>query len=67
MPLCSFDGCLSGSRKRGTSKDPSIILHRFPKDEELRCLWTQQIQNESKYKVINYDSGFVLKFSYSFH
>uniref|UniRef100_A0A2S2P469 THAP-type domain-containing protein n=1 Tax=Schizaphis graminum TaxID=13262 RepID=A0A2S2P469_SCHGA len=53
MPKCVFEGCSSGCRKKGIFLNKTIVLHRFPKDDEMRLLWQKQI-NKNK---INFDSG----------
>jgi len=57
MPLCIFEGCLSGSRSKNIIKDPSIHLHSFPKDEKLCEKWTLQIKKGTNIRQINCRTG----------
>jgi len=62
MPVCVYEGCVSGSRIR--TKDPCVLFHRFPKDPEMREKWARQIRRGSNVPNINFETGVVLEFKY---
>ncbi|KAF0707841.1 THAP-type domain-containing protein, partial [Aphis craccivora] len=43
MPVCIFEGCMSGSKKKNIIKDKNVHLHRFLKNIDLRNKWISQI------------------------
>lgn len=57
MPVCVYEGCFSGSRRKDKTRDPNIHLHRFPKDPILRQLWVKQIVRNSEVTNINCETG----------
>jgi len=56
-----YEGCVRGSRIR--TKDPSVLLHRFPKDPEMRGKWARQIRRGCNVPNINFETGVVLEFN----
>jgi len=45
MPVCVFENCDSGSKKKGINlMDRAVHLHRFPKDINICLMWLQQIE-----------------------
>lgn len=57
MPMCSFEGCFSGSRKKDYRKPSNVHLHKFPKDPEMRRKWFDQIKLGSKVTKVNFETG----------
>jgi len=57
MPLCAFSGCYSGSRRKNLVPDPNSHLHKFPKDNELRKIWLEQIKKGSDIQSVNFETG----------
>ncbi|VVC30031.1 Zinc finger, C2CH-type [Cinara cedri] len=45
MPVCVYEGCFSGSKRKDKVRDPNIHLHKFPKDPEFRQIWIKQIHD----------------------
>lgn len=64
MPVCVYEGCVSGSKMKNKTKDPSVHLHRFPKDPEMRERWARQIRRGCNVPNINFETGVVLEFKY---
>ncbi|XP_050062279.1 uncharacterized protein LOC126551933 [Aphis gossypii] len=67
MPVCVFEGCFSGSKRKDKPRDPNIHLHRFPKDPELRKIWTKQIIRHGDVNNINCETGVVCSLHFSPH
>ncbi|CAI6358837.1 unnamed protein product [Macrosiphum euphorbiae] len=67
MPVCAFEGCFSGSKRKDKDRDPNLHLHRFPKDPELRKLWIQQIVRHGNVNKINCQTGVVCSLYFSPH
>ncbi|XP_029347415.1 uncharacterized protein LOC103310235 [Acyrthosiphon pisum] len=59
MPMCSFEGCFSGSRKKDYRKSSNVHLHKFPKDPEMRRKWLDQIKLGSNVTKVNFETGVV--------
>lgn len=57
MPVCVFDGCLSGSKKKNIKKVNNVHLHKFPKDPILRKKWLHQIKKGNAIKKFNIEKG----------
>jgi len=57
MPMCSFEGCFSGSRKKDNRKSSNVHLHKFPKDPEMRRKWLDQIKLGSNVSKVNFGTG----------
>ncbi|KAF0764541.1 THAP-type domain-containing protein [Aphis craccivora] len=65
MPVCVFEGCMSGSKKKNLIKPKNIVhLHKFPKNIELRKKWLHQIKQGSSIQDVNF---IVLYFSLLYH
>lgn len=57
MPVCVFEGCFSGSKRKDKDRDPNVHLHTFPKDPELRNKWIKQIVRHGNVNKINCKTG----------
>jgi len=57
MPVCVFEGCMSGSKQKNLVKPKNVHLHRFPKDVNLRNKWLNQITRGSSIKNVNFEKG----------
>lgn len=58
MPVCVFNGCTTGSKRKGIVKYPSVHVNSFPKDEHLRAIWLKQIHwGNNTFKNINVNTG----------
>lgn len=55
MPVCIFEGCMSGSKKKNIVKDKNVHLHRFPKNIDLRNKWISQISQGTCTSIKNVD------------
>jgi len=60
MPICSFERCFSGSRKKEFSKPSNVHLHKFPKDPEMRRKWLDQIKLGSNVSKVNFENGITM-------
>ncbi|XP_022160462.1 uncharacterized protein LOC111026650 isoform X1 [Myzus persicae] len=59
MPVCVFEGCMSGSKQKNLVKPKNVHLHRFPKDVNLRNKWLNQITRGSSIKNVNFEKAVV--------
>ncbi|KAE9529984.1 hypothetical protein AGLY_011446 [Aphis glycines] len=60
MPVCVFEGCVSGSKMKILIKPKNIVhLHKFPKNIELRKKWLHQIKQGSSIQDVNFDKAVV--------
>lgn len=58
MPVCAFDGCFSGSKRKGVLNNVKVHIHRFPKSDCMRALWLDVIQKSSNKTIkINIETG----------
>jgi hypothetical protein len=57
MPVCVFEGCMSGSKKKNLIKLKNVHLHKFPKNMDLRKKWLKQIKEGSSIQYVNFDKG----------
>jgi len=60
MPVCVFEGCFSGSKRKDKVTNVNVHLHKFPKDPNLRKIWGKQIKRGSNVTHINCETGIVL-------
>lgn len=64
MPVCVYEGCVSGSKMKNKTKDPRVHLHRFPKNPEMRQRWARQIRRGcGEVPNINFETGIYLNFN----
>lgn len=58
MPVCAFDGCFNGSKRKGVHNNVKVHIHRFPKNDDMRALWLNEIKKNSKNIIkINFETG----------
>lgn len=59
MTVCSFEGCMSGSKRKDVIKNNNVHLHRFPRNVELQNKWLDQIKRGSRVTKVNFETGVV--------
>lgn len=60
MPVCVFEGCLSGSKRKDKVTNVNVHLHKSPKNPNLRKIWVKPIKTGSNVTHINCKTDMVL-------